>query len=215
MKRIRIQNISMPVSHTREELYRNCLKKAQISQEDVSDPEAAEAVPSEGETGNEAEVEDETVLSEEVAEETDAEEELSEEESEGKVEAEEISEADTEEAGAEEAVTEADAEEEISEEEVTEEVASEEAGAEEEAPEPEESRRITVHTTLGETVFSGEIVELTAELEGFEDEDEVFVIWEVNRGEGWEELAVGESCNYIVSAKTMTWEFRARVQIQE
>ena len=51
--------------------------------------------------------------------------------------------------------------------------------------------------------------------EGFEADEAVLVIWEVNRGEGWEMLDIGESCRYIVSAETMTWEFRARVQIQE
>ena len=93
--------------------------------------------------------------------------------------------------------------------------AASETPSEEGNKEAENERRVTVHSTLGETVFSGETVELTAELEGFEEEEAVLIVWEVNRGEGWEELVIGESCKYIVSAETMTWEFRARVQIQE
>ncbi|MBQ5412327.1 MAG: hypothetical protein IIU19_03000, partial [Oscillospiraceae bacterium] len=72
-------------------------------------------------------------------------------------------------------------------------------------------RRVTLHSTRGSSVECGQVITLTAELEGFSEEDQVLVIWEVNRGEGWEEAGTGLTYDYIATEESILWSFRARV----
>ena len=72
-------------------------------------------------------------------------------------------------------------------------------------------RRVTLHSTRGSSVECGQVITLSAELEGFSEEDQVLVIWEVNRGEGWEEAGTGLTYDYIATEESILWSFRARV----
>gem|GEM_PF-1171927 len=72
-------------------------------------------------------------------------------------------------------------------------------------------RRVTLHSTRGSSVECGQVITLTAELEGFSEEDQVLVIWEVNRGEGWEEAGTGLTYDYTATEESILWSFRARV----
>ena len=74
------------------------------------------------------------------------------------------------------------------------------------------ARKVTVRSTLGNCIASGAPVCLTVELEGFEHDTDVTVIWEVNAGDGWYEAGTGERFEYTASIESLSWDIRARVR---
>jgi hypothetical protein len=80
----------------------------------------------------------------------------------------------------------------------------------EEAPAPVE-RRVTVSTDIGEAIGLGDPITLTAHLEGFEGDSDVTVVWEADKGEGWQEVGTGLTYQYAAAADSLTWLFRAKV----
>ena len=72
-------------------------------------------------------------------------------------------------------------------------------------------RKVTLHSSRGATVEYGQVITLTAELEGFTEADQPLVIWEVNRGDGWEEIGTGLTFDYTATEESILWPFRARV----
>ena len=77
---------------------------------------------------------------------------------------------------------------------------------------PEKVRQVRVLSSLGETVVFGETVCMTVDLSDFEDCAEVSVIWEADKGSGWEEAGTGKEFTYIASADSINWNVRARVR---
>jgi len=77
---------------------------------------------------------------------------------------------------------------------------------------PEKTRRVRILSSLGETIVFGETIRLTADLSDFEDCAEVEVIWETDRGSGWEEAGTGEEFTYTASEDTINWNVRSRVR---
>ncbi len=74
-----------------------------------------------------------------------------------------------------------------------------------------EPRRVTVRSSLGNSIVCGAPIRLTAELQGFDHDEEVTVIWEIDDGAGWREAATGETFEYTASLETLSWNIRARV----
>ena len=62
--------------------------------------------------------------------------------------------------------------------------------------------------------MSGTTIVLTVELEGFEENDNIVVIWEVNKGDGWETVGIGETYEYTASLESIMWDFRVKVQYE-
>ena len=78
---------------------------------------------------------------------------------------------------------------------------------------PEEKpRRVIIHSSAGTCIVNGAPIILTVELEGFENDAELTVIWEINKGEGWEEAGTGETFEYLASLESLSWDFRVKVQ---
>ncbi len=86
--------------------------------------------------------------------------------------------------------------------------------ADTEAPAEESARRVTIHSSAGNCIMSGTTIVLTVELEGFEENDNIVVIWEVNKGDGWESVGIGETYEYTASLESLMWDIRAKVQYQ-
>lgn len=85
------------------------------------------------------------------------------------------------------------------------------AGEANEASE-EKTRRVIIHSSAGTCIINGAPIVLTVELEGFEDNAERTVIWEINKGDGWEEAGIGETFEYLASLESLSWDFRVKVQ---
>ncbi|MBR5383362.1 MAG: hypothetical protein IK133_06015 [Clostridia bacterium] len=75
-------------------------------------------------------------------------------------------------------------------------------------------RKVIVRSSAGDCIMSGATIVLTVELEGFEENEDVTVIWEVNKGEGWETVGIGETYEYTASLESLMWDIRAKVQYQ-
>ena len=69
-----------------------------------------------------------------------------------------------------------------------------------------------IHSSAGTCIVNGAPIILTVELEGFENDAELTVIWEINKGEGWEEAGTGETFEYLASLESLSWDFRVKVQ---
>jgi hypothetical protein len=89
---------------------------------------------------------------------------------------------------------------------------SEEQDAEAEEIEEEPIRSVHIHSSAGACISNGEIITLTAELEGFDSADEFTVVWEVNKGYGWEEAGTGSAYEYTASMESLMWDIRVKVQ---
>ena len=85
------------------------------------------------------------------------------------------------------------------------------AGEANEASE-EKTRRVIIHSSAGTCIINGAPIVLTVELEGFEDNAERTVIWEINKGDGWKEAGTGETFEYLASLESLSWDFRVKVQ---
>ncbi len=86
--------------------------------------------------------------------------------------------------------------------------------AEEEAEEAEEEPGVTITSDQRDVMEEGEIVTLTSELKGFEKYDELLLIWEVDRGDGWVELEKSinqQSWSFPATAESLTWNWRLSV----
>ena len=75
----------------------------------------------------------------------------------------------------------------------------------------EKIRKAPVSSSLGKAVEKGETICLSVDLGDFADCSEVFVIWEVNSGDGWVQAAEGQTFEYQASVESLRWNFRARV----
>ncbi len=76
----------------------------------------------------------------------------------------------------------------------------------------EKTRRVIIHSSAGTCIINGAPIVLTVELEGFEDNAERTVIWEINKGDGWKEAGTGETFEYLASLASLSWDFRVKVQ---
>ena len=76
----------------------------------------------------------------------------------------------------------------------------------------EKTRRVIIHSSAGTCIINGAPIVLTVELEGFEDNAERTVIWEINKGDGWKEAGTGETFEYLASLESLSWDFRVKVQ---
>ncbi len=74
-------------------------------------------------------------------------------------------------------------------------------------------KHVSITSSRGTTIQDGEVIELTANLTGFEAARDLIYIWEINRGEGWEEAARGEekTFTYTANVENLKWEYRIRV----
>lgn len=90
----------------------------------------------------------------------------------------------------------------------------EEPTADTKTPAEEPVRKVTVRSSAGDCIMSGATIVLTVELDGFEANDDVTVIWEVNKGDGWEMVGVGETYEYTASLESIMWDFRVKVQYE-
>ncbi|MBQ9299174.1 MAG: hypothetical protein IJ214_01550, partial [Clostridia bacterium] len=72
---------------------------------------------------------------------------------------------------------------------------------------------VAIVTTAGENVVDGEMIQLTAVLEGSDGVNQVLYIWEIFESDHWEEVARGESNTYAyaATADNLAREFRVRV----
>ena len=75
-------------------------------------------------------------------------------------------------------------------------------------------RKVIVRSSAGDCIMSGATIVLTVELEGFNENDDVTVIWEVNKGDGWEMVGIGETYEYTACLESLMWDIRAKVQYQ-
>ena len=73
-------------------------------------------------------------------------------------------------------------------------------------------RKVSVVNRTGANVVLGGTIDLEAVLTGFEGEN-VTVIWEMDRGSGWEEAGTGLTHSYTATAESVRWQFRVRVRI--
>lgn len=89
---------------------------------------------------------------------------------------------------------------------------SEEQDAEAEEIEEEPIRSVHIHSSAGACISNGELITLTAELEGFASSDDYLVVWEVNKGSGWEEAGTGSTYEYTASLESIMWDIRVIVQ---
>ena len=166
------------------------------------DPENDEA-EQENEANNEqpdgSEATEEEVIPEEAA---DGIEEAVEEVSEETVEAADETEKEAEDETADEA-----------EDAAADEEAAEEAKAQPDSEISEEAKPRTVRllSNRGDTVVRGETIRMKVDLSDFADCAEVIVIWEADKGAGWEQTGTGENFEYTASADSMGWMVRARV----
>ena len=87
--------------------------------------------------------------------------------------------------------------------------AAEEAEA---APEAEPVRKVTIFTSRKAVMTEGESIELTSELEGFEN-NEIRYQWECDKGEGFEPVEGANDATYIYAAslETLGWDWRLTV----
>lgn len=76
------------------------------------------------------------------------------------------------------------------------------------------NRRAAIQTDFSGAVAVGETLRLTAVLEGFEDCSQVIVVWEADKGAGWEEVGQGSEFAYTADADSIRWRFRVRVEYQ-
>ena len=153
-------------------------------------------------------------VSEKVEEKVEVKEEKTEEKVEEKVEekieieeeeVEEIEETETEETIEEET-------EEIAEEEVTEEITEEEETIEEEITEEETERSVSVKVRCSEELHLGDKVTLESELNGYEG-CEVEYQWQVNKGEGFEDISGANGSSYSFSADEESLGYDYRVVV--
>ena len=89
-------------------------------------------------------------------------------------------------------------------------------GEEAEETEETEGPTVTIYSDQRDVMEEGEIVTLTSELKGFEQYDELLLVWEVNRGDdaGWIELEDGvntDTYSFPASAETLSWSWRLNV----
>ena len=87
---------------------------------------------------------------------------------------------------------------------------------EEPAAEVEEivvEKKVTIFTSRRSVMKSGETVELTSKLEGFEDCETVLYQWECDKGEGFEAVpgATEETYSFRANARSLGWDWRLRV----
>ena len=83
-------------------------------------------------------------------------------------------------------------------------------------PDPETTeeakpRTVRLLSNRGDTVVRGETIRMKVDLSDFADCAEVIVIWEADKGAGWEQTGTGETFEYTASADSMGWMVRARV----
>ena len=83
-------------------------------------------------------------------------------------------------------------------------------------PDPETTeeakpRTVRLLSNRGDTVIRGETIRMKVDLSDFADCAEVIVIWEADKGAGWEQTGTGETFEYTASADSMGWMVRARV----
>ena len=100
-------------------------------------------------------------------------------------------------------------------EDETEEAAAEKedqtAQSDPETTEEEKPRTVRLLSNRGDTVVRGETIRMKVDLTDFADCAEVIVIWEADKGAGWEQTGTGETFEYTASADSMGWMVRARV----
>ena len=78
--------------------------------------------------------------------------------------------------------------------------------------EPQKERKVRVLSSRGETIVCGETIRMAVDLSDFEDCAQVSVVWEADKGSGWEEVGTGENFEYIADAESICWPIRARVR---
>ena len=82
----------------------------------------------------------------------------------------------------------------------------------EEAPEAEPVLKVTIFTSRKAVMTEGESIELTSELEGF-DNYEIRYQWECNKGEGFEPVEGANDATFVYAAslETLGWDWRLTV----
>ncbi|MBR1584278.1 MAG: hypothetical protein IJ662_01905 [Clostridia bacterium] len=81
------------------------------------------------------------------------------------------------------------------------------------AEEAETEKKIIIHSSNAPVVKEGDVIELTGELQGFDQYTQFLYIWEVDQGDGWVEAARGSEDHYayVASAESLDWCWRLRV----
>lgn len=88
----------------------------------------------------------------------------------------------------------------------------------EQSAQPEERKetpkKVTIFSSRTALMTEGETVYLTSKLEGFEDAEEIFYIWKVNKGNGFEAIPGADEATYSFAAteETLTWSWHLTVQ---
>ena len=85
-----------------------------------------------------------------------------------------------------------------------------------EFPEEEEVEpKVTIFTSRKSVMNPGDIVVLTSKLEGLDDYT-VYYQWQVNKGNGWENVpgATGDSYSFVASVETLSYGWRLIVTFE-
>ena len=78
---------------------------------------------------------------------------------------------------------------------------------------PDSARRVVLSDDHEASYAEGETVHLNVRIEGFDAFPEFLIVWEVDKGEGWEEMARGTENFYTfpASSETLNWNYRVQV----
>ena len=85
-----------------------------------------------------------------------------------------------------------------------------------EEPETEEivvEKKVTIFTSRRSVMKSGETVELTSKLEGFEDCEVIEYQWECDKGEGFEKVPGANADTYTFTANKMSLSYDWRLRV--
>ena len=92
----------------------------------------------------------------------------------------------------------------------------EDAGEVTEQP-AKQKHEVIIRSSQGKVVSEGEVITLTSELRGFDDDEQVTYQWQVDRrdGNGWVDISSGDRSKYIFIAdkETITYSWRLIVNV--